>query len=236
MNSLVDVVSIAQELVRTKCLSCEAAFLAGSVVRGEETATSDLDVVVFDSSVTASYRESFIYKEWPIEWYVHNLSSYQAFYKSDCERARPSLPKMVSEGYILCDTGMARELQEEANILLKKGPEPWSEDDVTLKRYFLTDVFDDFIGATDRGEEMCCAAALADQVHEFILRTNQQWIGSSKWMVRALRKYDPKVAERFVQVFDHYYQTREKEAVISFVNDVLQPYGGRLFDGFSLGK
>jgi len=236
MDSLQLIVSKAKELVQTRSPVCEAAFLAGSVVRGEATATSDLDIVVFDSSVTVSYRESFFYEGWPIEWYVHNLESYYAFYESDCARAKPSHPKMVSEGVILNDKGKAKVLQDEARMILKKGPSPWEEDEITLKRYFLTDVLEDFIGATDRGEEMCCAATLAEQVHEFILRTNKQWIGSSKWIVRALRNYDQTLADRFVHVFDHYYETREKESVITFVDDALQPYGGRLFEGFSLGK
>ncbi len=62
MNSLQLIVPKAKELVQKRSPECEAAFLAGSVVRGEATATSDLDIVVFDSSVTVSYRESFFYE------------------------------------------------------------------------------------------------------------------------------------------------------------------------------
>ncbi|TKD69992.1 nucleotidyltransferase domain-containing protein [Pseudalkalibacillus hwajinpoensis] len=234
--TLQEVVQTARELVLSTFPSCEAAFLAGSVVRGEATKTSDLDIVVFDLSVSTSYRESFIYKGWPVEWYVHNLESYQFFYEDDCKRARPSLPKMVSEGILLQDTGSGVRLQEEAKSLLLKGPEKWGEETIVMKRYFLTDVLDDFIGATNRGEELFCAATLAEQLHEFVLRTNNQWIGSSKWIVLALKEYDPKFAEEFVKVFDHYYGTREKEAVILLVDRVLAPFGGRLFEGFSLGK
>ncbi|WP_394174238.1 nucleotidyltransferase domain-containing protein [Guptibacillus hwajinpoensis] len=233
---LQEVVQTAKELVLSTFSSCEAAFLGGSIVRNEITKTSDLDIVVFDLSVSASYRESFFYKSWPVEWYVHNLQSYQFFYEEDCKRARPSLPKMVSEGVILQDKGNAVQLQEEAKSLLLKGPEKWTEETIIMKRYFLTDVLDDFIGATNRGEELFSAATLAELLHEFVLRTNTQWVGSSKWIVRALKHYDPEFAEEFVQVFDHYYVTREKEAVISLVDRVLAPFGGRLFDGFSLGK
>ncbi len=236
MVNLSSVIQLAKELIRTKSPECEAAFLAGSVVRGEATATSDLDIVVFDSSVPTSYRESFIYKDWPVEWYVHNLESYYAFYESDCARGRPSMPKMVSEGVILQDKGRAKALQKEAEVILRKGPDPWGEKTIRSKRYFLTDVLEDFIGANERGEELCCAAALADQVHEFILRTNNQWTGSSKWIVRALNSYNPNLAAEFVRVFDQYFVTREKEEVIAFVDQALQPYGGRLFEGFSLGK
>lgn len=32
------------------------------------------------------------------------------------------------------------------------------------------------------------------------------------------------------------YKNREKEPLITFVDNILAPHGGRLFDGFSLGK
>lgn len=38
--------------------NCNAAVLAGSVVRGQATATSDLDIVVFDEQIESSFRES----------------------------------------------------------------------------------------------------------------------------------------------------------------------------------
>ncbi|WP_347549734.1 nucleotidyltransferase domain-containing protein [Pseudalkalibacillus hwajinpoensis] len=235
MKTLSNAVQTAKHLVFSKFPNCEAAFLAGSVVRGEATATSDLDIVVFDLSVSVSYRESFFYAGWPVEWYVHNLKSYQSYYESDCKRARPSLPKMISEGLVLQNNGVADTLKVEAKALLRSGPEKWGEETIRVKRYFLTDVLEDFIGATG-GEELFCASALAEKLHEFVLRTNGQWIGASKWIVRALRNYDSDLATEFITVFDHYYKTREKEAVIKLVDQVLAPFGGRLFEGFSLGK
>lgn len=226
----------AKDLVNSHFAHCEAAILAGSIVRGEATETSDLDLVVFNSSVPASYRESFIYKNWPVELYVHNLESYKSIYKSDCERGRPSMPRMVAEGVAIVDRGVCKELKSEAERILIDGPEKWDNDTIRLKRYFLTDTLDDFVGAKNRGEEMCCALALAEQVHEFILRVNKQWTGSSKWIMRALKNYDEELAREFENVFDHYFVTRSKEEVVQFVEKELAPYGGRLFEGFSIGK
>ena len=47
--------------------NCQGAILAGSVIRGEATATSDLDIVIFDKTLKSSYRESIIKYDWPIE-------------------------------------------------------------------------------------------------------------------------------------------------------------------------
>ena len=47
--------------------AADSLLLAGSVVRGEETATSDLDLVVLYPQIEQSYRESFHQDGWPIE-------------------------------------------------------------------------------------------------------------------------------------------------------------------------
>jgi uncharacterized protein (DUF486 family) len=103
-----------------------------------------------------------------------------------------------------------------------------------MKRYFITDALDDFIGSTNKDEDIYIANHLAEAVHEFILRTKGQWIGASKWIVRALKQYDEKVAQEFIDAFNVFYQTGDKVKVIEFVERVLGPYGGRLFEGFSL--
>lgn len=40
--------------------NCQGALLTESVVRGEATRTSDLDLVIFDDNFTASFRDSLI--------------------------------------------------------------------------------------------------------------------------------------------------------------------------------
>ncbi|CDQ21416.1 hypothetical protein SAMN05192559_11035 [Halobacillus karajensis] len=39
----------AYEIIGERFPSCDAALLAGSIVRGEGTVTSDLDLIIFDS-------------------------------------------------------------------------------------------------------------------------------------------------------------------------------------------
>ncbi|PGL69067.1 nucleotidyltransferase domain-containing protein [Bacillus sp. AFS055030] len=238
MNDLnkLNPIEAAKHFIEKYFPKCQGALLAGSVVRKEATETSDLDIVIFDKSLISSYRESLKEFGWEIEVFVHNLSSYKQFFKSDFERARPSLPRMVSEGIILKDAGIIEEIKKEANDLLDKGPEKWSEETIKIKRYFMTDALNDFIGSTSRAEELFIANTLAELVSEFVLRTNGKWIGSSKWTVRALRQYNEEFANILVEAFDLYYKTGEKSLIIKLVDEVLQPYGGQLFEGFSLGK
>jgi predicted nucleotidyltransferase len=226
----------AYQFINLHFPNCQGALLAGSVVRGEATETSDLDIVIFDKNISSSYRESLIEFGWAIEVFVHNLNSYKHIFENDYERARPSMPRMVSEGIVLKDDGIIDSIKNEAKEILDKGPIEWSEETINTKRYFITDALDDFIGSSNRAEEIFIANTLAELVSEFVLRTNRKWIGTSKWVVRSLRHYNEEFANHFVEVFDIFYKTGDKERVIQLVEIVLQPFGGQLFDGFSLGK
>lgn len=226
----------AKQFVDKQFSQCQGALLAGSVVRGEATQTSDLDIVIFDQQLHSSYRESIIKLGWSIEVFAHNLTSYQEYFLSDYERARPSMPRMVAEGVILKDMGIIDLIKEDANELLNKGPMGWSTEIINTKRYFITDNLDDFIGCKNRPEAIFIANTLAELLSEFVLRTNKQWIGASKWIVRSLNHYDVEFTNHFVEAFDEFYKNDDKHKIIKLVHDVLQPYGGHLFEGFSIGK
>ncbi|MDF2608436.1 MAG: nucleotidyltransferase [Bacillales bacterium] len=231
-----EAIEAAKNFINKYFPDCQGALLAGSVTRGEATETSDLDIVIFHKDIPSAYRESLIESGWPIEVFVHNFTSYLEYFESDCKRARPSLPRMVSEGLVLKDENILDNIKSEAQEFLNKGPEVWTDNTIILKRYFITDVLEDFIGCTNRSEGIFVANSLAELVSEFVLRTNRKWTGTSKWALRSLKQYDLEFAEKFVYAFDEYYKNNKKCAVINLVDDVLQPYGGRMFEGFSLGK
>lgn len=229
-------IEAAQQFIAKHFPHCDGALLAGSVVRGEATETSDLDIVVFDNLRMTSYRESFIAFGWAIEVFVHNLTSYKQFFDEDYKRARPSMPRMVSEGIILKDNSFIESIKEEATQLLKKGPEEWSQQTIKTKQYFISDALNDLIGCSNKAEELFIANTLAELVSEFVLRTNRQWIGHSKWVVRALMQYDETFTQQFINAFDIFYKTGAKEQIIKLVDKVLESYGGQFFEGFSIGK
>lgn len=130
MVTRLDPVEAAKQFINRHFPFCQGALLAGSVVRGEVTETSDLDLVVFDNKLDSAYRESLFEMDWPIEVFVHNLTSYKEFFQADCRRARPSLPRMVSEGIVIKDTGIMESIKLEARQILDNGPEKWSNDTI----------------------------------------------------------------------------------------------------------
>ena len=52
-------VKVAKEILESKYSEARVLFLAGSIVRGEGTPHSDLDLVVIFDKLTNAYRESF---------------------------------------------------------------------------------------------------------------------------------------------------------------------------------
>ncbi|MED3960965.1 nucleotidyltransferase domain-containing protein [Niallia taxi] len=229
-------IEAAHQFINNHFPNCQGALLAGSVVRGEATETSDLDIVIFDKRLGSSYRESLIDYGWAIEVFAHNLDSYKHFFEMDYKSAKPSMQRMVSEGIILKDAGIIDSLKKEALAILNNGPEEWSVDTINIKRYFITDTLDDFIGCTKPAEELFIANTLAELLSEFVLRTNRHWIGTSKWLIRSLKDYDEEFANQFFEAFNSFYKTGVKTKIINLSEYVLEPLGGKLFDGFSLGK
>ena len=54
-------------------------------------------------------------------------------------------------------------------------------------------------------------------------------------VIRSINQYD-KSLQNFFDGFDIFYKTGDKSKIIHLVENILKPHGGRLFDGFSLGK
>ncbi|MEH7382134.1 nucleotidyltransferase domain-containing protein [Bacillus sp. JJ1533] len=229
-------IKAAQQFIQNRFPNCHAALLAGSVTRREATETSDLDIIVFDKNIPSSYRESLFDFGLPIEVFVHNDTSYRQFFESDKIRARPSMPRMVYEGIVIKDDGILQAIKKEAKEILDNRPDEWTKEMIDTKRYIITDTLYDFIGSEKREEAIFIANSLVELTSEFVLRTNRNWIGASKWVYCALKEFDEKLTIRFVAAFELFYRNGDKCKVIQVVDDILQPYGGRLFEGFKLGK
>ena len=216
---------------------CLAALLAGSVVRGEATPTSDLDIVIFTEQDNAPYRESFEAYGWLIEAFIYTPSTYGDFFAGDVKRRRPSLPFMCAEGLVLKDTsGLAQEVKEEAWVLLEKGPPPLSQKERDRTRYALTNLLDDFIGSRSYHEALFIAPELINVTADFLLDEHDMWRGLGKWNLRRLRELDAELCEVFVAALETFYKQEDRTLLVEFIEEVLERHGGRLFSGYSAGK
>ncbi|MCT4780871.1 MULTISPECIES: nucleotidyltransferase domain-containing protein [Exiguobacterium] len=226
----------ARSVIETRYPNCDAAVLAGSFVRGQATATSDLDLVIIDETVPSSYRESFVADSYPVEAFIHSSTTIRAFFRQDRDRGRPSMQRMVAEGLVLRNHALLAPLKGQAETELLAGPPAFSIQELDRARYFLTDLLDDFIGVTDRTEGLGIASRLLEQAPDFRLRASGHWTGQGKWLIRSLAIVDPVEAKRLADAFEAFFRLDEKQPVIDLVEQWLTEHGGRYFDGFSLGK
>ena len=62
-----ELTNITENIRRGRYAKAPVVFLAGSLVRGEGTSTSDLDLVIVFDRLPNAFRESFWHEKWPVE-------------------------------------------------------------------------------------------------------------------------------------------------------------------------
>ncbi len=225
---------IAKKVVEEKFPSALVAFCAGSIVRGEGTDSSDIDLVVVHSQLKRAYRESFLFEGCPIEAFVHDPSTLKYFFtEMDAKSGTPSLPQMVVEGIAVWGSeGNARQFKEIAAKLIAAGPAPLSEEDISNRIYGITDLVDDFKSPRSRIEAIGIATRLYESLGDFALRSQNQWSGAGKQIPRALQRYSPGLAEDFNSAFESFFAKNDRKPILDLAEKLTQPFGGFLFDDY----
>jgi hypothetical protein len=227
-------VELATRFLKQRFSDAQCAFVAGSLIRGDGTPFSDLDIVVLYDHLPTAYRESFVFDERPIEAFVHDFSTLRYFFESlDANSGRPSLPTMISEGIGIALSGSIQsEAQDLARSILSKGPDPLTSLEIEKRRYLITDSIDDIRAPKSHPEAIASLAKLYDQLADFALRSNGSWSAAGKWLPRALRALDPLLADEFDVSFREGFSTGHTQAVVELARKILEPHGGFHFEGY----
>ncbi|HYE14475.1 MAG TPA: nucleotidyltransferase domain-containing protein [Pyrinomonadaceae bacterium] len=223
----------ARRVFEGRYAGARVLFLAGSVLRGEATPTSDLDVVVVYDRLPRAYREAFVSDGWPVESFVHDPETLERFIELDRQSALPSIISMVLEGVeIPGPSELSAELKRLAREAFEAGPPPLIEDEMTLLRFRLTDWLDDIRHPRSAEELVATGAYLYKDVADFFFRSRNLWTAHSKTVPRRLRQTDPEFAESFRLAFESLFAAKDPAPVIALVEGMLAPFGGLLFEGF----
>jgi predicted nucleotidyltransferase len=229
-------VEAARAIWRERYAGARVMFLGGSVVRGEATPASDLDVVVVYEKLPNAYREAFIHAGWPVETFVHDAETLARFFERDRKRGLPILLGMVREGLEVPSADeFSAGLKRRATEIFDAGPPAWDDEELTLRRYRLTDWVDDLRFPRSREELFATGAALYRDAADFYFRTRGLWSAHSKTIPRRLRAADEAFAERFLRAFDALFMEKRNAPAVALVEELLEPFGGFLFDGFRQG-
>lgn len=224
--------STARSLLARRFPQAAAAFLGGSVLRGEATAYSDLDLVVVFPKLPAAYRESLFHEDWPVEIFVHDPETLAYFFQADRNEGVPSLPAMVAEGVELPQsTPFSRRLKNDAQKLLRNGPPVWSQIEVDRARYAISDLCDDLRQPRNSAERMASACRLHPALAQFALRARGHWSATGKTIPRQLQQLDPELCREFSQAFETVFQAGDTGPLLELSQKLLEPHGGFHFAG-----
>lgn len=231
-----DPVEAARRIHAERYPEADVIFLAGSVMRGEGTATSDLDIVVVYKELKHAWRESFVFEGWPVEAFVHDPAT-AAYFFEEVDRASgfPFLPRMVDEGFeIPTSTAISTGLKQKAKALLLLGPPALTSEKIAQARYGLSDLLDDLRAPKNNAEIRAMGVRLYEELADFYLRSRGLWSAKAKHIPRALMAADPAFAGRFEAAFADLFEEGGVSQAIGLAEEALAPTGGILFEGFKL--
>lgn len=227
-------IEVARRLVRDRFPDAEQAWLAGSVVRGEATATSDLDITVLDETVLV-HQESLCYEGWPVELFVNCEAGIRHFVAKDLSHRKPSTARLVAHGVALIPGAGGAELRDYCEHVLTSGPGRMSPEDLTAERYALSDLLDDLRASAPGPIGTAIAVKTWRCAIELVLAVNGRWNGGGKWLARELLAFDLEAGTTWTSRLDHALRRAlegDSTELEHAATAVLDEAGGRLWEGY----
>ncbi|WP_284252967.1 nucleotidyltransferase domain-containing protein [Litorihabitans aurantiacus] len=210
-----------------------SVIVAGSTVRNERTASSDVDLLLlgpdgFLADGADSLAATYAHEGEAVEVFAYTPVGFERWAQRGVEQWRPVIVRMLLEGRVLAGDEVLEQLRERWAETYDRGPQP-EDADVNLLRYAITDLVDDLADVTDDVERRVVAAELLRQVASLALITNHRWIGTGKHLSRELRRWDAVRAARLTDP----YVAGDFDAFHAAAAAELESAGGRLRTGFT---
>jgi predicted nucleotidyltransferase len=227
---------LAKKIYQEKYSEAKFLILAGSIIRGEGTPTSDLDIVIIYDRLDCAFRESFTYEGIMVEVFAHDLSTLKYFmYSVDFNDRAPVMASMITEGIVVPEeTTLSKELKKLAAEYLAEGPAEASADRINAMRYSVTNLIDDLKDSRNRHEQIATGCRLYQEVADLYFAVNRVWRGNAKSIVRAMTKHDAQFSNHYHQSFDLLFKDGNDARVVAISREVLDAAGGSFFDGYKL--
>ena len=228
------IIDVANAIRAGRYGDAAAIFAAGSIVRGEGTPFSDLDLVVVYARVPCAYRESFRFDGYPVEAFVHDPTTLEYFFlEVDGPSGVPALPQMIVEGIeVPGPSDMSRELKRRAVAIIEAGPPALDREAEQRMSYFVSDLLDDLRAPRSNDELIGAGARLYEQLADYYLRSRRLWSAKGKAIPRVLQQTDAALCAVYCEAFEELFARGDSGSVIRLAEDLLRESGGPLFDGY----
>lgn len=229
-----EVLARAAEIYRTRYADAIFCVAAGSIIQGEGTIGSDLDLIVLYEKLDHGYREAFFFEGLPVEVFVHDPETLQAFIDSDHKSAHSAMFHMLATGVVLpeeCE--ISGKLRRYGQMKLDAGAPPMTAEREASLRYVISDRIDDLKGERPLYEQRALLYSIYENMAELLLRKKGQFLAMSKRIPRQMKDADP----AFMQTLDKvmvagHQETGVTAAEIQILEDLLTQLGGYNFDNY----
>ena len=223
----------AESLFLSRYQGAEFCVASGSIVQGHGVTHSDLDLIVVYPKIQAAYRESFFYEGMPVEAFVHDYETIQAFMDDDYNRGNACMQHMLATGKIIpCETDSAMKLKTYAQRVLVDGLKGSSSEKIDALRYAVSDLIDDLKDDRPANEQRSILYALYPILGELRVRLTGQFFGTGKQLARKLMNCDPIFLEKLDAVIAKSHTERLSLHDIESLLSLIRPLGGYLFEGY----
>lgn len=222
----------ARSFIRSRFPQAQAAFLGGSAVSGEATATSDLDVLVMLPAAhdDTAFVETSRYDGQLVEVFVYGPSNLEWWLEKGRGEFRPVLDRLIGLGISIVPGEAADALVVASRESLEAGPSP-SAFQLDARRYSLSALLDDLDDSEDIAEQAAVVATMWRESAELALLAHRRWIGTGKWLIRELRADgDPFGLAAFAAS-----RAWGPGALRGICHELLDSLGGHLQEGFVRG-
>ncbi|MEA2952393.1 MAG: hypothetical protein QOD40_700 [Alphaproteobacteria bacterium] len=223
----------AAEIFSSRYKGAEFCIAAGSIILGLGTAGSDLDLVVVHQKLPTAFREAFHHNSMPVEAFVHDYETVQAFIDGDYENARPTMIHMLATGVAIpAPVETPRRLQCYARMLLEKGPERTADRKIQELRYAATDLIEDLKGDRPQNEQRAILYYLYETIGELRLRHGGRFVSRGKHLARSLEQCDAEFSKKLTGAMESAHRDGVSQTQVETISSLLESVGGALFDGY----
>ena len=212
-------------------------WLGGSIVRGNATATSDLDITVLLPGPPAPYRDSIMFGGWPVELFVHTeRRSRTTARRIKIVASRRSCDWSASRSSCSTPTAPAP-LQQECAAEVAAGPRPLLTGELACAGTGSPTCSPTSRASTDHGE-LAAISARCGRTRPAAAHRTGHWTGTGKGLRRELRRTTRRRRRRTEPTSSTGCAPSiagDPGPLISVCDRVLDRFGGRHFDGHRLG-
>jgi predicted nucleotidyltransferase len=200
-----NLVSLVERYINTHFPGAAAVVIGGSAASGNQTATSDIDLLIIGpEQMFGQGRDSLAamhqFEGELIEVFAYTRDAFDRWAEHELADFKPVLQSILLDGVEVRGDGLIAELRSEWRPIVEAGPQI-DHAALSLRRYMITDMLDDFGDASDALEKRFLAAKLLEELAELMLLSSGQWIGGGKWLIRRLRAWNPERANELAIPF-----------------------------------